>query len=110
MTLSRKAVYALAAFLSLAQADFAAASVDSQFRAAVARVLNSIRNDFLDGLTAAEKREFIRCAQGIMASVPAARKRYVLAAGNASEQQRRFNEVAQDNHARLKQQIASQCS
>ena len=109
MIFSRTFLLAATLLTSVAIAEPAAASTDSQFRAAVARVLNGVRNEFLDGLSAAEKREFISCAQGIMDSVPAGRKRYVLAA-RGSEQRARFDEVAQDNNARLKQKIARDCS
>lgn len=106
---SRVLGLAVAASLALG-ATSASASVDSQFSAAVARVLNGIHNDFLDGLSASEKKAFVRCAQGIMANAPAARKQYVLAAGNQTEMRSRFDEVALDNRAALKQRISSECS
>jgi hypothetical protein len=87
-----------------------AASVDQAFSNAVARVLAGVKNDFLDGLTAAEKREFVACAQRIMKSAPLARKQYVLAAKNTAEMRQRFDEVALDNRAKLKQQISSECA
>ena len=101
-----------AAFLAATVAPTAAsvASENSRFTAAVARVLSGLKNDFFDEWTAAEKREFIACAQGIMASVPQGRKRYVLQARNQSEQRQRFDEIAQDNNAAVKQKIARDCS
>jgi hypothetical protein len=109
MIFSRTLLLAAMLLTPMAIAETAAASTDSQFRAAVARVLNGVRNEFLDGLSAAEKREFIACAQGVMDAVPAGRKRYVLAA-SGGEQRARFDEIAQDNNARLKQRVARECS
>jgi hypothetical protein len=87
-----------------------AASVDQAFSAAVAKILAGVRNDFLDSLSAAEKKEFVTCAQRVMSAAPLARKRYVLAASNQAEMRQRFDEVALDNRAKLKQQISSQCA
>ena len=67
-------------------------------------------NDFLDGLSAAEKKEFVACAQRVMSAAPLARKQYVLAAKSAGEMRQRFDEVALDNRARLKQQISAHCA
>jgi hypothetical protein len=112
MTFSRKALFAAIGAFSLLTADLAAASVNSEFRAAVARVLNSVKSEveFLRELSNAEFREFVSCAQGIMDSAPTARKEYVLAASNRGEQRQRFDEVALDNRAKLKQQIARECA
>jgi hypothetical protein len=111
MKLSRKALFAAIGALSLLSADLAAASVDSQFRSAVARVLNSVKDEveFLRELSSSEFRDFVSCAQNIMDSAPLARKQYVLAASDRSEQRQRFDEVALDNRAKLKQQIAREC-
>jgi hypothetical protein len=59
MIFNRYAATALILVLFAASADAASsASIDRQFSAAVARVLDGVRNDFLDGLSAKEKREF----------------------------------------------------
>jgi hypothetical protein len=88
------------------------ASIDRAFSAEVARILNSVKGEqeFLQELSAAEFREFVSCAQNVMASAPVARKQYVLAAGNQSEMRARFDEVALDNRAALKQQITRDCA
>ncbi len=88
------------------------ASIDRAFSSAVARILDSVKGEqeFLSELSAAEFREFVSCAQGVMASAPVARKQYVLAAGNQSEMRQRFDEVALDNRAALKQQITRDCA
>jgi hypothetical protein len=88
------------------------ASVDSAFSSAVARVLGSVRSqqEFLRDLSQAEFREFVRCAQGVMASAPLKRKQYVLGASNQSEMRQRFDEVALDNRAALKQRITRECA
>jgi hypothetical protein len=105
---------ALAAILVLAlgspiAAAASSASIDRQFAAAVARTLATVRNTYLDGLSAREKREFVRCAQRIMATAPLGRKQYVLAARSQGEMRKRFDEVALDNQAKLKQKIAADC-
>lgn len=105
------AVLAFAATLGASAASPAsAASVDQAFSAAVAKVLANVHNDFIDGLSAAEKRAFVACAQGVMGGAPLARKQYVLAAKSGGEMRKRFDEVAQDNHAKLKQQISAECA
>jgi hypothetical protein len=101
------------AILATAPAEAAStASINRQFRDAIARVLNSVRNEqpFLQELTAAEFKEFVACAQGIMNAAPLERKQYVLAASNMSEMRSRFDEVALDNRAALKQKITRDCS
>ena len=110
----RRVVAASAAFLFLGAAtpQIAIASVDSQFSAAVARVLNSVRNeeDFLKSLSASEFKDFVACAQRVMSAAPTKRKQYVLAASNTGELRQRFDEVALDNRAALKQQITRECA
>ena len=111
MSFRRKAVAVLALLAAVAAASPAgAASVDQAFAAAVAKVLDGVHNDFLDGLSASEKRAFVACAQGVMAGAPQARKQYVLAAKSTGEMRERFDEVAQDDRAKLKQQISSECA
>ena len=108
----RSVVAASAALFISAIPQSAVASVDSQFSAAVARVLSSVRNeeDFLKSLSAAEFKEFVACAQRVMSAAPTKRKQYVLAASNTSELRQRFDEVALDNRAALKQQITRECA
>ncbi len=88
------------------------ASIKAQFRNAVSRVLNSVRNDteYLRNLSNAEFQAFVSCAQGVMSAAPVGRMRYVLAVSNLSEQRRRFDQVASDNGAALKQKITRDCS
>lgn len=87
------------------------ASVNRQFSAAVAKVLNSIRSgqEALASMSNAEFDQFLSCAQNVMNDAPLARKQYVLAAGSLSEQRQRFDEVALDNRATLKQRITREC-
>jgi hypothetical protein len=88
------------------------AAVNRQFRSAVADILNSVKNtnDFLRQMGSSEFRDFIACAQNVMDSAPVARKQYVLAAPNVSTQRQRFDEVALDNQAVLKQRITRECA
>jgi hypothetical protein len=113
MSVSRNAIAALVALATICPGSAGAASnasVDRQFRAAVARILNGVRDDFLDSLSAAEKREFVACAQRVMSAAPLGRKQYVLAASNTNEMRQRFDEVALDNRAALKQRITRECA
>ena len=113
MIFRRKAVSVLALLAAFGVGTAfpaSAASVDQAFSAAVAKVLAGVKNDFLDGLSPAERRAFVKCAQDVMAGAPDARKQYVLAAKNTGEMRQRFDEVALDNRAKLKQQISSQCA
>jgi hypothetical protein len=89
----------------------ASASVSSQFNSAVAKVLRSIRSSqpALADMSTSEFNAFISCAQGVMSNAPTARKQYVLAASSLSEQRQRFDEVALDNRAELKQRITREC-
>jgi hypothetical protein len=115
MHMKLRSVFAAAAaflFLGAATPQIAVASVDSQFSAAVARVLNSVRGEqeFLKELSASEFKDFVACAQRVMSAAPTKRKQYVLAASNTSELRQRFDEVALDNRAALKQQITRECA
>lgn len=113
MTFSRKVFFTCALLAMTAAAPVGTAqaqSVDRAFSAAVAKILAGVSNDFLDGLSAAEKKEFVACAQRVMGTAPLARKQYVLAAKSTSEMRARFDEVALDNRARLKQQISAECA
>ncbi len=107
----------LAGALALATVTTAAqsatsASINQQFRDAVAKILNNVKsgNDYLSGLSASEFKAFVSCAQNVMDSAPLARKQYVLAAPNATVERQRFDEVSLDNRAALKQRITSQCA
>ena len=96
-----------------ASADAATSTtVNRQFRSAVATILNSVKNsnDFLRQMSAAEFKDFIACAQDVMDAAPPARKQYVLAASDTATQRRRFDEVALDNQAQLKQRITRECA
>jgi hypothetical protein len=107
-------VIAGAAALAIATTmpQFASASVDGDFRAAVARVLESVRGstEYLRALSNSEFREFVSCTQRVMDAAPLRRKQYVLAASNLSSQRQRFDEVSLDNRAKLKQQITRECA
>jgi len=112
----RHSVFAAAvAFIILSTATPEAArsaSVDSAFSGAVARILASVKGqqEFLRDLSSAEFREFVSCAQRVMSAAPLKRKQYVLAASNQGEMRQRFDEVALDNRAALKQRITRECA
>jgi hypothetical protein len=112
----RRSILAAGAAFFVVNASFTgavqSASVDSAFSSAVERVLDSVRGqeEFLRALSASEYRDFVRCAQGVMSTAPLKRKQYVLAASNQSEMRQRFDEVALDNRAALKQRITRECA
>ncbi len=112
MKFSRAALVAVALVAIGATSTEAASAtaLDRQFEDAVARILATVHNDYLDGLSAAQRRDFTACAQRVMAAAPRPRKQYVLSAPNQSEMRARFDEVAQDNQAALKKQITRQCT
>jgi hypothetical protein len=113
MTFRRTSLAVLAIVAAIGAAPLqsaSAASVDRAFAAAVAKVLAGVHNSYLDELSAAERRAVVACAQKVMNRAPAARKQYVLAASNASELRKRFDEVALDNRATLKKEVASTCA
>ena len=113
---ARRNVIAAVALVALVAATPAGAassgSIDRQFSNAVARVLESVRSqqEFLRDLSSSDFREFVACAQRVMANAPTARKQYVLAAKSAGAMRQRFDEVALDNRAALKQRITRECS
>ena len=111
MKLARMAL-AAAVLLMMAGAGAQAQNVDRQFSNAVARILDSVKGEqeFLQELSASDYKEFVSCAQKVMAAAPAARKQYVLEASNQGEMRQRFDEVALDNRAALKQQITRDCA
>ena len=113
MTFSHKSLVACALFALtvIGPASAArAASVDQAFASAVAKVLAGVHNDFLDGLSASERKAFVACAQNVMSAAPRPRKQYVLAASSAAEMRERFDEVALDNRAELKKRVSSECA
>lgn len=110
MKLARLALAAMAIGMVGAAAE--AQSIERQFSAAVARVLDSVKDEqeFLRELSASDYRDFVACAQRVMSAAPNARKQYVLAAPNTREMRQRFDQVALDNRAALKQQITRECA
>lgn len=115
MRVRRSVVAAAAAFVVLGAATPEAArsaSVDSAFSSAVARILESVKSEqeFLRDLSSSEFREFVSCAQRVMSAAPLKRKQYVLAASNQREMRERFDNVALDNRAALKQRITRECA
>jgi CelD/BcsL family acetyltransferase involved in cellulose biosynthesis len=112
MTFRRSVLAALAVSIAIGFVPVqaaTAASIDQAFAAAVARVLAGVHNNYLDGLSAAQKREFVACAQKVMNAAPTARKQYVLGASNSADQRKRFDEVSLDNRAELKKAVSSNC-
>lgn len=115
MTLRQKTLTSAVALALIATTPVQAASsasINRAFRDAVAQVLGSVKNqtDYLRAMSSSEFRQFVSCAQQVMDAAPLARKQYVLAASNRSEQRQRFDEVALDNQAKLKKQITRQCA
>jgi len=111
----RQGAFAVAAAIVVFSATpeaASSASVESAFSSAVARILDGVKKEqeFLRDLSSAEYRDFVSCAQRVMSAAPLKRKQYVLAASNQSEMRQRFDEVALDNRAALKQRITRECA
>ena len=114
MTLRQKALAGALAFMMVGAAVAEAATsaqINRQFRSAVSQVLNNVRSQqpALADMSNSEFRAFVSCAQNVMNDAPLARKQYVLAARGMSERRQRFDEVALDNRAELKQRITREC-
>jgi len=111
MIFSRKALAACVTMVVVSGFPVAnAASTDQAFASAVAKVLAGVHNDYLDNLSASERKAFVACAQKVMNAAPRPRKEYVLAASNSAEMRERFDEVALDNRAELKKKVSSECA
>lgn len=114
MRLKHKALIATVAFMMIAATAAEAvtsAQINRQFRNAVSQVLNSVRSEqpALAEMSGSEFRAFVSCAQNVMDDAPLARKQYVLAARGINARRQRFDEVALDNRAELKQRVTREC-
>lgn len=88
-----------------------AASLDSQFRAAVQRLLLNLKDGPVAEMTAAEKKDLIACVNEVFAGIPPQKKRYIIEAGsNFTELRQRFDKVGNEDRAKLKQQVTRDCA
>jgi hypothetical protein len=92
---------ALAAPTALAAADFPSA---------VEQVLMNQRDGPVSRLSEDKKRELISCVNGVLADLPAGKKRFVAEAVDYDELEDRFGDVVMENRAEWKKKIARGCA
>ena len=80
------------------------------FNAVVEKVLMSQQSGPVAKLDDSRKRELISCVNGVLAGLPAGKKRYVAEAVSFDQMQDRFGEVVMENRAEWKQKIAKSCA
>lgn len=102
-----RGIYAVAAAAFLLGAP---PSLADEFPVVVAKILQSQTDSRIASLDAARKQEMINCVNGVVAKIPAGKKRFVLAGATFDEQQDRFGTVVQENRAEWEQKIAAGCS
>lgn len=95
---------------AFAPAGAAAASLDSDFDAAIERLLMNMKEGAVSQMSTEEKRELVTCVQGVFASVPDEKKQYIASAKDHAELRARFDEVGLENDGRLKQQVRDECA
>ena len=80
------------------------------FNAVVEQVLMSQRSGPVSKLPDARKRELVSCVSGVLAGLPAGKKRFIAEAASFDEMQDRFGAVVMENRAEWKQKIAKKCA
>ncbi len=80
------------------------------FGSIVEKVLMSQQSGPVAKLDADRKRELVSCVNGVLAGLPAGKKRYVAEATSFDQMQDRFGEVVMENRAEWKQKIAKRCA
>lgn len=113
--LNRKAtvgtVAALLVMGSITTADFAsAASIDSELRSAVQRLIMNMKEGPVSKLSAAERKELAGCIYGVMSGIPREKKEYIVQAKGQAELRARFDKVGLEDRAALKQKISRDCA
>ena len=86
-----------------------AASVDKQFNAAIARLLNGMKDGPVSKMSKTERKELIVCVTGVFGKLPDTKKKYIADAPSFDELRARFDKVGLENQARLKQQVRDEC-
>jgi hypothetical protein len=86
----------------------AAAAVD--FPTVVRQILDGQTDGRIANMGASQKSAMIACVIGALDPLPAGRKRYVVEGADFGQQQHRFGEVVNENHAKWKQAIANACA
>lgn len=104
-------VGAFLAFGSVPVAERAdAASLDSQLRSAVQRLIMGLNEGPVSKLSNAERKELAGCIYGVMSGIPRAKKEYIVQAKGPADLRARFDKVGLEDRAALKQQITRECA
>lgn len=107
-------VGAVAAFLvigSVSTAEIAsAASIDSELRSAVQRLIMNMKEGPVSKLSAAERKDLAGCIYDVMSGIPREKKEYIVQAKGQAELRARFDEVGLEDRAALKQKISRDCA
>ena len=88
-----------------------AASLDSQLRAAIQRLLLNLEDGPVSEMTEAEKKDLIACVNEVFSGIPPQKKQYIVEAGSDfAELRQRFDKVGNEDRAKLKQQVTRNCA
>ena len=98
------------ALVVLAPFAVAAPASAGSFNAVVEKVLMNQQDGPVAKLPEARKRELVSCVNGVLASLPNGKKRYIAEAASFDQMQDRFGEVVMENRAEWKQKIAKSCA
>jgi hypothetical protein len=87
-----------------------AASIDTELRSAVQRLIMNIKEGPVSKLSEAERKELAGCIYNVMSGIPEEKKEYIIQAKGHDELRARFDKVGLEDQAALKQQISRDCA
>jgi len=96
--------------LAIAAGLLAAPASAADFPTVVAQILSSQTTGALAKMDPARKQEMIACVNGVVAGMPAGRRREIAAAPTLDEQEHLFGVAVMENRAEWKQKIAAACA
>ncbi len=106
MTLRKTAI--LAAALGAFGSSTAAQAAD--FPKVVRSILDSQTTGRLATMGPGKRARMTDCVISTLNGLPNGKKRYIVEGGTLDQQEHRFGEVVQENHAQWKQEIARACA
>ena len=87
-----------------------AASIDTELRSAVQRLIMNMKEGPVSKLSEAERKELAGCIYDVMSVIPEEKKEYIVQAKGHDELRARFDEIGLENQAALKQKISKDCA
>jgi len=99
---------AVLTLLVLPLSSVTAAGAD--FPSVVRAILDSQTTGRLASMGPGKRARMTNCVIAALSGVPNGKKRYIVGGKDLDEQEHRFGEVVQENHAEWKQAIARACS